>query len=69
MRNITLTTNRHTPCKTGYAKVLVNWNNVNWAGTSTTPYGDSQGYVELNFGGNHNTIVRETLEEIEEKLK
>jgi len=62
MRNITLTTNEHTS-HDGPAKVLVNWDNVNWA----TPRGDA--YVELNFGTFHTTTVMETLKEIEEKLK
>ena len=57
MKNITLTT-------TGDREVMVNWNNVQLAKESKSPYGD--GYVEIHFG-NNTLDVKETLQEIHEK--
>jgi len=58
MRNITLTINN-----TG-KEVIVNWNNVDFAKATSTPYGDE--YVEVNFGDKH-IDVKETLQEVHEK--
>ena len=43
---------------------MVNWNNVDFAKESKTPYGDD--YVEVYFGDQY-VDVRETLQEIHEK--
>ena len=57
MKNITLTT-------TGDREVMVNWNNVQLAKVTKSPYGDQ--YVEIQFGDN-TLDVKETLQEIHEK--
>ncbi|MAH51905.1 hypothetical protein CMI37_39170 [Candidatus Pacearchaeota archaeon] len=58
MKNITLTI-------TGTGReVMVNWNNVEFAKVSKSPYGDD--YVEVHFGDQH-IDVKETLQEIHEK--
>jgi hypothetical protein len=57
MKNITLTT-------TADREVMVNWNNVQFAKVTASPYGDE--YVEINFGDN-TLDVKETLQEIHEK--
>ena len=59
MRNITLTTN-------GSGKrVVVNWDNVNYAKEMSSPYGDE--YVEISFG-NDSMDVKESLQDIEQSL-
>ena len=57
MKNITLTTN-------GGREIIVNWDNVDYAKSMTSPYKDE--YVEVSFG-DHNIDVKETLQEIHEK--
>ena len=58
MKNITLTANN-----TG-KEVIVNWNNVDFAKATSSPYGDE--YVEVHFGSQY-VDVKETLQEIHEK--
>ena len=58
MKNITLTSNG------GARKVMVNWDNVQFAKVSKSPYGDE--YVEIHFG-NNTLDVKETLQEIERR--
>ena len=58
MKNITLTSNG------GERKVMVNWDNVQFAKVSKSPYGDE--YVEIHFG-NNTLDVKETLQEIERR--
>ena len=58
MKNITLTT-------IAGREVMINWDNVEFAKESTSPYGDA--YVEVHFG-NQYVDVKETLEEINKKL-
>ena len=58
MKNITLTTNSTA------REVMVNWDNVDFAKESKTPYGDD--YVEVHFGGQY-VDVKETLQEIHGK--
>ena len=58
MKNITLTING-----TG-REVMVNWDNVQLAKVTKSPYGDE--YVEIHFGDN-SLDVKETLQEIHEK--
>ena len=55
MRNIKLTTN-------GERDVLVNWNNVDYAKTTVSNFGDE--YVEIHCG-KVTLDVKESLEEIE----
>ena len=43
-------------------EVLVNWDNVEFAKATQSPYGDA--YVEVHFGDQY-VDVKETLEEIE----
>lgn len=58
MKNITLTANG------SEREVMVNWDNVQFARVSKSPYGDE--YIEIHFG--KNTLdVKETLQEIHEK--
>jgi hypothetical protein len=57
MKNITLTT-------TGEREVMVNWDNVQLAKATKSPYGDE--YVEIYFGDN-SLDVKETLQEIHGK--
>ena len=58
MKNITLTV-------TGdRGEVMVNWNNVEFAKETKSPYGDD--YVEVHFGKQY-IDVKETLQEIHEK--
>ena len=57
MKNITLTT-------TADREVMVNWDNVQLAKVTKSPYGDE--YVEIHFGDN-SLDVKETLQEIHEK--
>ena len=58
MRNIKLTT-------TAGRKVLVNWDNVNFAKHTKSHFGDS--FVEIHCG-DESIDVSETLEEIEQRL-
>ena len=58
MKNITLTV-------TGTGReVMVNWDNVEFAKETKSPYGDA--YVEVHFGDQY-VDVKETLQEIHEK--
>ena len=58
MKNITLTANG------SEREVMVNWDNVQFARVSKSPYGDE--YIEIHFG-NNTLDVKETLQEIHEK--
>jgi uncharacterized protein YlzI (FlbEa/FlbD family) len=57
MKNITLTT-------IAGREVMINWDNVEFAKESTSPYGDA--YVEVHFGKQY-VDIKETLQEIHEK--
>ena len=43
---------------------MINWDNVEFAKESTSPYGDA--YIEVHFGKQY-VDVKETLQEIDEK--
>ena len=45
-------------------EVIVNWNNVDFAKSTQSAYGDE--YVEVHFGDQY-VDVKETLQEIHEK--
>lgn len=60
MKNITLTVNH-----TG-REMMVNWDNVDFAKNSKSPYGKD--YVEVHFGDQY-VDVEETLEQIEAALE
>ena len=60
MKNISLTTN------SGERKVLVNWDNVNFAKDTVSQFGDN--YTEVNFGRNHHIDVSETIKEVNKLL-
>ena len=45
-------------------KVIVNWDNVEFAKATKSPYGDE--YVEVHFGDQY-VDVKETMQEIHEK--
>ena len=60
MKNITLTING-----TG-REVMVNWDSVHFAKETKSPYGDD--YVEIFFSNEH-IDVKETLQEIKEKVR
>jgi hypothetical protein len=57
MKNITLTT-------TGDREAIVNWNNVDFAKSTKSHFGDE--YVEVHFG-DVTIDVKETLQEIHAK--
>jgi hypothetical protein len=59
MQNIRLTAN------STERKLIVNWDNVDFAKESKSVYGDD--YVEIHFG-KQSVDVKETLEEVEAKL-
>ena len=59
MQNIRLTAN------STERKLIVNWDNVDFAKESKSVYGDD--YVEIHFG-KQSIDVKETLEEVEAKL-
>ena len=59
MQNIRLTAN------STERKLIVNWDNVDFAKESKSVYGDD--YVEVHFGDQY-VDVKENLEEIEVKL-
>ena len=59
MRNITLTANG------SEREVMVNWDNVQFARVSKSPYGDE--YIEIHFG-NNTLDVKESLQDIEQRL-
>ena len=59
MKNITLTTNNNTG-----KEIIVNWDNVEFAKATVSPYGDE--YVEIHFAGQY-IDVRESLKEIHKK--
>ena len=59
--NVKLTTNSNSTKQ----KLIVNWDNVDFARETQSVYGDT--YVEVNFG-NQYIDVKETLEEIEVEL-
>lgn len=58
MKNITLTVN-----STG-REVIVNWDNVDFAKSTQSDYGDA--YVEVHFGDKY-IDVKETLQQIHKK--
>ena len=58
MNNITLTTSG------SEREVTVNWDNVQFAKVSKSPYGEE--YVEIHFG-NNTLDIKETLQEVHEK--
>ena len=59
MRNILLT------ATSTERDILINWDNVEYAKVTKSPYGDE--YVEVHFGDQY-VDVKETLQEIDEKL-
>lgn len=61
MKNIKLTTR-------GGRDVVVNWENVNYALTTSNPYESKKEYVEIHCG-NQQIDVKESLQEIASSLQ